>query len=111
MAPVSFKWSIKTYATISSPLCWEEQIKKNVWGNSVISLCLEEDGDVVEDFSWGGLSKNMQISRFFDSQMHFPVIWTQKKNLKIFPYHGGIYSFGRKFNKNSGKKDDVLRGL
>ena len=26
-------------------------------------------------------------------------------NLKIFPTHGGIYKFERKFNKHSGERD------
>ena len=32
-------------------------------------------------------------------------------NLKIFPTHGGIYKFERKFNKHSGERVKALRSL
>ena len=92
---------IKQTIVSSTPFCcWGEQIfKKMLPGEWVICFCLGcDDKNLWEKFDWGG-GAWVKMPRF---NAYFSNVNTI--NLNIFPTHGGIYKFVRKFNKHSGER-------
>ena len=81
----------------------------NFWKNgalreSVISLCWKSDDKKLWESFPGGMGGRCIENIWADWEMHFPVYTLNTINLEIFPRHGRVFSFKRKFTKYSGEK-------